>query len=60
VQCFDLRAVESYRNDPRHLAMSASMYANPHSRGPLVEQLDAMLLGAAEVDLDFRDRRAGD
>jgi citrate lyase subunit alpha/citrate CoA-transferase len=53
VQCFDLRAVQSYRNDARHLAMSASMYANPHSRGPLVERLDAMLLGAAEVDLDF-------
>jgi citrate lyase subunit alpha/citrate CoA-transferase len=53
VQCFDLRAVESYRQDARHLAMSASMYANPHSRGPLVNQLDAMLLGAAEIDLDF-------
>jgi citrate lyase subunit alpha/citrate CoA-transferase len=53
VQCFDLRAVESYRRDPRHLAMSASMYANPHTRGPLVERLDAMLLGATEVDLDF-------
>jgi len=53
VQCFDLRAVESYRHDARHLAMSASMYANPHSRGPLVNQLDAMLLGAAEIDLDF-------
>jgi citrate lyase subunit alpha / citrate CoA-transferase len=53
VQCFDLKAVESYRNDPRHLAMSASMYANPHSRGPLVEQLDAMVLGAAEIDLAF-------
>jgi len=53
VQCFDLKAVESYRNDRRHQAMSASLYANPHSRGPLVEQLDAMLLGAAEVDLDF-------
>jgi citrate lyase subunit alpha / citrate CoA-transferase len=45
--------VHSYRHDRRHLAMSASMYANPHSRGPLVERLDAMLLGAAEVDLDF-------
>jgi citrate lyase subunit alpha / citrate CoA-transferase len=33
--------------------MSASLYANPHTRGPLVDQLDAMLLGAAEVDLDF-------
>lgn len=53
VQCFDLDAVRSYREDPRHLPMSASMYANPHSRGPVVEQLDAMLLGAAEVDLDF-------
>jgi citrate lyase alpha subunit len=27
--------------------------ANPYSRGALVEQLDAMLLGAAEVDLAF-------
>jgi len=53
VQCFDLRAVESYRNDRRHQAMSASLYANPHNRGPLVEQLDAMLLGAAQVDVDF-------
>lgn len=53
VQCFDLKAVESYRNDRRHQPMSASLYANPYSRGPLVNQLDAMLLGAAEVDLDF-------
>ena len=53
VQCFDLKAVESYRNDRRHQAMSASLYANPHNRGPLVDQLDTMLLGAAEVDLDF-------
>jgi citrate lyase alpha subunit len=34
VQCFDLKAVESYRNDRRHQAMSASLYANPHNRGP--------------------------
>lgn len=53
VQCFDLKAVESYRNDRRHQSMSASLYANPHNRGPLVDQLDAMLLGAAEIDLDF-------
>lgn len=53
VQCFDLKAVESYRSDRRHQAMSASLYANPHNRGPLVDQLDAMLLGAAEVDVDF-------
>ena len=42
VQCFDLRAVESYRTDRRHQAMSASLYANPHNRGALVEQLDVM------------------
>lgn len=53
VQCFDLKAVDSYRRDARHLAMSASMYANPMSRGAVVDQLDTMILGAAEVDLDF-------
>jgi citrate lyase subunit alpha / citrate CoA-transferase len=53
VQCFDLKAVQSYREDRRHQAMSASLYANPHNRGALVNQLDAMLLGAAEVDRDF-------
>jgi citrate lyase subunit alpha/citrate CoA-transferase len=53
VQCFDLQAVESYRRDPRHMAMSASVYANPHGRGAVVDRLKAMILGAAEVDLDF-------
>jgi citrate lyase subunit alpha/citrate CoA-transferase len=53
VQCFDLAAVDSYRRDEAHLAMSASMYANPHNRGAVVNQLDAMILGAAEIDVDF-------
>ncbi len=53
VQCFDLRAIESYRNNRAHQAMSASMYANPHNRGAVVNQLDTVILGAAEVDLDF-------
>ena len=53
VQCFDLKAVQSYRDDRRHQAMSASLYANPHNRGAIVDQLDAMLLGAAEIDTDF-------
>ena len=53
VQCFDLRAVESYRRDAAHQSMSASMYANPHNKGAVVNQLDVMVLGAAEVDLDF-------
>ena len=53
VQCFDLKAVASYRDDAAHQAMSASMYANPHNRGAVVNRLDAMILGAAEVDLGF-------
>ena len=53
VQCFDLRAVDSYRRNPAHQAMSASMYANPHNRGAVVNQLDSVILGAAEIDLDF-------
>lgn len=53
VQCFDLRAVESYRSDPRHQMISASVYANPAIGGAVVDQLDAVVLGAAEVDLDF-------
>ncbi|HKE40123.1 MAG TPA: citrate lyase subunit alpha [Casimicrobiaceae bacterium] len=53
VQCFDLAAVDSYRRDAAHLGMSASMYANPHNRGAVVNMLDAMILGAAEIDVDF-------
>ena len=53
VQCFDLAAVDSYRRDEAHLGMSASMYANPHNRGAVVNQLDAMILGAAEIDVGF-------
>ena len=53
VQCFDLKAVKSYRRNPAHQIMSASMYANPHNRGSVVNQLDTMILGAAEIDRDF-------
>ena len=53
VQCFDLEAVASYREDAGHLAMSASLYANPSSKAAIVNALDVMILGAAEVDLDF-------
>lgn len=53
VQCFDLKAIDSFSKDPRHQGMSASMYANPHQRGAVVDRLDAVVLGAAEIDLDF-------
>ncbi|MBL8539706.1 MAG: citrate lyase subunit alpha [Betaproteobacteria bacterium] len=53
VQCFDLRAVDSYRRNPLHQAMTASMYGNPHNRGAVVNRLSAMILGAAEIDREF-------
>ena len=53
VQCFDLIAVDSYRRNAAHQSMSASMYANPHNRGAVVNKLDVMILGATEIDRDF-------
>lgn len=53
VQCFDLKAVESFANNPRHQSMSASMYANPHNKGAVVNNLDIMILGATEIDTHF-------
>ncbi len=53
VQSFDLQAVGSLDRNPRHLEMSASMYANPHSAACVVDRLDAVVLGATEIDLDF-------
>ncbi|WP_323767955.1 citrate lyase subunit alpha [Antarctobacter sp.] len=53
VQCFDLEAVRSYRDDPRHQSMSAAAYAGPHVGGAVVDRVDAVVLGAAEVDLGF-------
>lgn len=53
VQCFDSVAIDSYRENPKHMAMSASQYANPNTKGALVNQLDIMILGATEMDVDF-------
>lgn len=53
VQAFDLEAVASYRDDPDHLAMSASLYASPSRPTAIANKLDVMILGAAEVDRDF-------
>ncbi len=53
VQCFDLKAVESYRDNKKHQFMSASMYGNPHNKGAVVNNLDVMILGATEIDTNF-------
>lgn len=52
-QCFDLRAVESLREDRNHIEISSSMYGNPHNKGAVVNNLDVIVLGATEIDLDF-------
>lgn len=53
VQCFDLKAVESYSETHKHQRMSASMYGNPHNKGAVVNNLDIVILGATEIDTDF-------
>lgn len=53
VQCFDLAAVRSYQHDLRHQAMSAATYAAPHLGGAVVDRVDAVVLGATEIDRDF-------
>jgi len=53
VQCFDLKAVESLRTDPRHQEISAMHYASPASRSAVVDSLDVVILGATEIDTDF-------
>ena len=53
VQAFDLAAVKSSREDPMHHRISASRYANPNDPEAIVSRLDAVVLGASEIDLDF-------
>lgn len=53
VQCFDLKAVESIRTDPRHHEISAFEYASPANERAWVNSLDAVILGATEIDTDF-------
>lgn len=52
-QDFDLASVQSVNSTPRHYEITTSQYANPLNKGALVNQLDYVILGALEVDLDF-------
>ena len=53
VQCFDLRAVASIRDNPAHQEIPALRYAAPIARGSAVDQLSCVVLGATEIDVDF-------
>lgn len=52
-QSFDSTAIQSLRQNSRHLEMSASYYASPGTCGPIVNNVDAVILSATEVDIHF-------
>jgi citrate lyase subunit alpha/citrate CoA-transferase len=52
-QAFDEAAVRSLHDDPAHVEISMDQYANPHNKGCVCHQLDAVFLGATEIDVDF-------
>lgn len=53
VQCFDLDAIKSTKENKGHITMSASMYANANNKGAVVNMLDVVILGATEMDTNF-------
>ena len=53
VQCFDLNAIKSAKENPNHIKMSATMYANANNKGSVVNMLDIVILGATEMDTNF-------
>ena len=53
VQCFDLKAVESIRENPLHKEISAFEYASPENENAAVNGLDTVILGATEIDTEF-------
>jgi len=53
VQCFDGGAVESLAHNKNHVEISANEYANPSSKGAIVDRLDVVILSALEIDKNF-------
>ena len=53
VQCFDLYAVDSLARNKNHIPIGASRYANPNDKDRVIKDLDVVILGAAEIDLEF-------
>ena len=52
-QLFDLYALDSLRNNPKHVEVSSEMYADIHTKGTIVNRVDVSFLGATEIDTDF-------
>lgn len=52
-QCFDREAIRSLIEDDAHIALSCSEYASPTDPVSYVKDLDVVILGATEIDLDY-------
>ncbi len=52
-QTFDLDGVRSIASDPRHVATSPFTSYNFHGKGNFASMVDAVVLGATEVDVNF-------
>ena len=52
-QTFDLDGVKSMASDPRHVATSPFTSYNYHGKGNFASMVDAVVLGATEVDVNF-------
>src|SRR2546425_11655158 len=52
-QTFDLDGVKSMANNPRHVATSPFTSYNYHGKGNFASLVDAVVLGATEVDVNF-------
>jgi citrate lyase subunit alpha/citrate CoA-transferase len=52
-QTFDLDGVASIGSNPRHVATSPFTSYNYHGKGNFASMVDAVVLGATEVDVDF-------
>jgi citrate lyase subunit alpha/citrate CoA-transferase len=52
-QTFDLDAVKSIAGDPRHVPTSPFTSYNYHGKGSFASMVDAVVLGATEVDVNF-------
>ncbi len=53
-QSFDQTAIASLARNPGHVEVSAETYASPLAKGgPIVDDLDFVILGATEIDTSF-------
>src|ERR1051325_1320037 len=52
-QTFDLDRVRSLATNPRHVATSPFTSYNYHGKGNFASMVDAVVLGATEVDVNF-------